>query len=169
MNSVTRAKRFERSHVITLSARASNTQAKMVNMTSAQRFEDISYGCRRDSLANGDSNGIRATKIFQRPRSSRLDRHANGADDGWLREFRFRLPKANNRRRPIDRGADRREDDRGCAYHCLGARGDSRPAWACNRSRHSISNGDFTVVRLVVPSFERASPLRASSSNSRAI
>jgi|SRR5215475_9583747 len=32
----------------------------------------MAYGCRRDSLANEDSNGIRATKIFQRPRSSRL-------------------------------------------------------------------------------------------------
>ena len=129
----------------------------------------MAYGCRRDSLANGDSNGIRATKIFQRPRSSRLDRHANGADDGWLREFRCRLPEANNRWRPIDRGADRREDDRGCAYHCLGARGACRTAWACNGSRHSISNGDFTVVRRVVPTLERASRLRVSSSNSRAI
>jgi hypothetical protein len=83
----------------------------------------MAYGCRRDSLADGGLNGIRATKIFQRPRSSRLDRYANGADDRWLRAFRCRLSKANDRRWPIDRGADRREDDRGRAYHCLGGRG----------------------------------------------
>jgi len=102
----------------------------------------MAYGCRRDSLANEDSNGIRATKIFQRPRSSRLDRHANDADDGWLREFRYRLPKeSNNRRQPIDRGADRPVDDWGCTYHCPGARGACRAAWAYNGSRHFISNG----------------------------
>jgi hypothetical protein len=129
----------------------------------------MAHGCRRDSLANGGPNGIHATKIFQRPRSSRLDRHANGADDRWLRAFCCRLSKANNRRCPIDRGADRREDDRARAYHYLRGRGARRTAWPCNGSRHSISNRDFAVVRRVVPAFERASRLRVSSSNSRAI
>src|SRR5262245_30269685 len=131
-----------------------------------RRFE---WRTAADSLATEDSDGMRATKILQRPRCSRLDRHANGADDGRLREFRYRLPKANDRRRPIDRGADRRKDHWGCAYHCLGARGACRTAWACNRSKHSISNADFTVVRRVVPTLERASRLRVFSSNSRTI